>query len=140
MLAAHGYAAGLPLGQSRAIGGWRDAFDGRSVSRTEPDYESWRQAMPWQMYTAPRYPDMIARPASSAAIPELVATARKAGLRLAVKSGGHNVSEAFLRDGGILLDLGELQVYSRVSHDARHQQAHAGKEPHHHSQCHTALA
>ena len=30
------------------------------------------------------------------------------GRRLAIKSGGHNVSEVFLRDGGLLLDLGEL--------------------------------
>ena len=52
---------------------------------------------------------MIVRPDSAAAVVDVVNMARDAGLRLAIKSGGHNVSEAFLRDGGLLLDLGELQ-------------------------------
>ena len=88
---------------------WRDQFAGRSVSRTDTDYESWRQSMPWQMHTAPRYPDLITRPNSAAAVSDVIGMASKSGQRLAIKSGGHNVSEAFLRDGGVLLDLGELQ-------------------------------
>ena len=97
---------------SPALSTWRDNFNGRSVARGEPDYEAWRTAMPWQMYTAPRQPELIARPDSAAAVSDVLAYARKQGLRLAIKSGGHNVSEAFLRDGGVLLDLGELQSIS----------------------------
>jgi hypothetical protein len=41
-------------------------------------------------------------------------------MSLAIKSGGHNVSEAFLRNGGILLDLGELQG---IEIDAENQTA-----------------
>lgn len=95
-----------------AVTVWRERFDGRTVARDEPDYETWREAMPWQMYTAPRRPDLIAKPDSAAAVGDVIALARQHGLRVAIKSGGHNVSEAFLRDGGVLLDLGELQAIS----------------------------
>ena len=92
------------------LGAWRGRFAGRSVTRHEADYESWRNAMPWQMYTAPRRPELIVRPDASTAVVDAVNLARERGLPLAIKSGGHNVSEAFLRDGGMLLDLGELQA------------------------------
>jgi FAD/FMN-containing dehydrogenase len=109
VLAAAGRASwATGTGQS-GTAPWRDQLAGRSVSRHEPDYESWRNAMPWQMYTAPRYPELIVRPDTAAEIPAVLRAARSQGLRVAIKSGGHNVSEAFLRDGGLLLDLGELQ-------------------------------
>ena len=65
--------------------------------------------MPWQTWTADRTPNLIVRPNNRAAVPDVVSFARDNDLRIAVKSGGHNVSESFLRDSGILLDLGELQ-------------------------------
>ena len=92
-----------------ALRQWRGRFAGRSTARGEADYESWRTAMPWQMYTAPRRPDLIVRPDGADAVAEAVGLARGRGLEVAIKSGGHNVSESFLRDGGLLLDLGELQ-------------------------------
>lgn len=109
LLAANGCVSGVPLAARSQVDTWRESFNGRSMSRSDTDYELWRQAMPWQMHTAPRYPDMIARPDSAAAVSDVVAMAHRAGYRLSIKSGGHNVSEAFLRDGGVLLDLGELQ-------------------------------
>lgn len=84
-------------------------FSCRHITRDHPDYEKWRVAMPWQLYTAPRFPEAIVRPNRADEVPDIVQRARHRGRRIAVKSGGHNVSEAFLRDGGILLDLGELQ-------------------------------
>jgi FAD/FMN-containing dehydrogenase len=86
-----------------------DRVTGRTVRRGEPDYESWRRGMPWQMWVADRYPDAIVRPDSSADVADIVRWAGGQRQTLAIKSGGHNVSEAFLRNGGILLDLGELQ-------------------------------
>jgi|TARA_B110000908_G_scaffold172523_1_gene240499 FAD/FMN-containing dehydrogenase len=90
-------------------GEWRQSFDGRVVTQTDSQYEEWRQAMPWQMWTANRHPLLIARPNTRTAAVEVVKFARQHQLQVAIKSGGHNVSEAFLRDNGILLDLGELQ-------------------------------
>jgi len=91
---------------------WRSEFHGRSVVRDESDFEAWRTAMPWQMYKAPRRPELIVRPDSARSVGDVVKLARRRGLRVAIKSGGHNVSGAFLRDGGLLLDLGELQAVS----------------------------
>lgn len=88
---------------------WRSQFPGRTVIRGEEAYESWRLAMPWQMYTAPRYPDLIARPEAATGVAHMLDVAKTQGQRVALKSGGHNVAESFLRDGGMLLDLGELQ-------------------------------
>jgi FAD/FMN-containing dehydrogenase len=107
-------------GASDQLAPWRDRFPGRSVARGERDYESWRDAMPWQMYTAPRRPELILRPDSAAAVADAVRLSRQQNMSLAIKSGGHNVSEAFLRNGGILLDLGELQG---IEIDAEHQTA-----------------
>ena len=85
---------------------------GRVVVRGNADFESWRTSMPWQSWVADRYPALIVRPNNRA---EAIAAVRYAGqndFRVAVKSGGHNLSEAFLRDDSLLLDLGELQGMS----------------------------
>ena len=110
-LLAAGTGVGCAGGAGVAGGdkAWRSGFPGRTVARGEVDYESWRQAMPWQMYTAPRQPDLIARPQTASGIGSVLKAARDQGLRVAIKSGGHNVAESFLREGGMLLDLGELQ-------------------------------
>lgn len=84
-------------------------YPGRYVTQQDADYERWRTAMPWQLYKAPRYPEQIVRPNHRDEVAEIVKIAARDQQRIAVKSGGHNVSEAFLRDGGLLLDLGELQ-------------------------------
>ncbi|MEL0193118.1 MAG: FAD-binding protein, partial [Halieaceae bacterium] len=84
-------------------------YPGRTVFQGDRDYERWRQAMAWQLYKAPRYPEVIVRPDHREQVADVVKKCAAEGRRIAVKSGGHNVSEAFLRDGGLLLDLGELQ-------------------------------
>jgi FAD/FMN-containing dehydrogenase len=85
-------------------------FDGRFVIKGDSNYESWRQSMPWQMWKAERFPQIIARPNTRQAVVDVINFANDNQLKVAIKSGGHNVSEAFLRDGGLLLDLGELQA------------------------------
>ncbi len=89
----------------RTDAAWRLTGEGVVVHGTDPDFETWRRAMPWQGWVAPRRPECIARPADRGQLREALQHARRQGLRVAVKSGGHNVSEAFLRDGGMLVDL-----------------------------------
>ena len=112
-------AALLAAGSSRAATATALAsepiYPGRFVTKGDPDYERWRTAMPWQLYKAPRYPDVIVRPSHSSEVVAVVKRALREGRRLAIKSGGHNVSEAFLRDGGLLLDLGELQQLETIA-------------------------
>jgi FAD/FMN-containing dehydrogenase len=109
-LLAAGSGLRLAIAGGDEIAPWRQNFAGRSVAQGEADYESWRNAMPWQMNAAPRYPHLIARPASVEGVVAAVNASRLNGMQVAIKSGGHNVSGAYLRDGGILLDLGELQA------------------------------
>lgn len=85
------------------------AFKGRIAHRGDSGYEPWRNALPWQMYTAPRYPETLLRVSDASEIRHAVAFARKNNLLVAVRSGGHNVSGSFLRNGGLLIDLGNLQ-------------------------------
>ena len=91
------------------ISQWLKAFDGRVITKLDENYEHWRTSMPWQMWTADRYPLMIVRPNSRQAAVDAVRFAKANNLKVVVKSGGHNVSEAFLRNDSMLLDLGELQ-------------------------------
>lgn len=83
--------------------------DARLATRDSSNYESWRQSMPWQDWTADRYPAVIVRPNNRNAAIEAVRFAARNNFRIAIKSGGHNLSEAFLRNDSLLLDLGELQ-------------------------------
>jgi FAD/FMN-containing dehydrogenase len=82
---------------------------GRVVTRGDADYEQWRQGMPWQMLKPARYPDLIVRARDTTDVVRCVNFARRNGLRLAVRSGGHHVWSNFLRDGGMLLDLALLR-------------------------------
>ena len=84
---------------------WRLPGEGVVVHRGDRDFETWRRAMPWQDWIAARTPECIARPADRGQLREALLHARQQGLRVAIKSGGHNVSEAFLREGGMLVDL-----------------------------------
>ncbi len=115
-------AMGLLALGSKATMGFSDVVapilkqgSGRTIFRGDPGYEDWRKGLPWQMWVANRFPEVIARPDTPDGIADVILAARAQKKKLAIKSGGHNVSEAFLRDGGILLDRGELQ---RVEVDA----------------------
>lgn len=96
----------------------RSTLTGRVLRRGEPDYEDFRLGMPWQMFKPNRYPDWIVQAQTDRDIIAAVNFARRNGLRVAVKSGGHHVWANFLRDGGLLLDLSRLRSVA-VQPDAR---------------------
>jgi len=85
------------------------------ILRSDPEYEATRQGVLWNGVVPDRYPDAIARPSSAGEVAELVRGARAGGLRIAIRSGGHNWRGAYLRDGGLLIDLGGLD---RIEVDA----------------------
>jgi len=84
-------------------------FDGPVLVRGDERYERWRQSMMWQRRKVERYPEIIARPMSGADVANALKFASKNQLKVAVRSGGHNVWASFLRDGGLLLDLSEFK-------------------------------
>ena len=78
------------------------------IARDDPDYESARRAMVWNELTPERRPDVIVRVASVSDVVAAVDFARGHGLRIAVRSGGHAWCGAALRDGGLLVDVANL--------------------------------
>ncbi len=89
--------------RSLALGG-----DGRLVMPDDSDFEAWRQAMTWQMRKPQRYPAAIARVGSAGDVPDVLRYAKRRGLQVAIKSGGHHLWGAALRDNAITLDLARL--------------------------------
>ena len=90
------------------------------ISRDDPADQGLREAAVWNGIVPNRYPDAIARPSSGAEVAELVRTAGEGHLRIGIKSGGHNWRGAYLRDGGLLIDLGGL---NRIEVDAERRTA-----------------
>ena len=80
----------------------------RFVTADDPDYESWRRAMVWQMRKPDRNPAAIARVARAEDVPDVLRYAKRRGVKVAIKSGGHHLWGAALREGAITLDLARL--------------------------------
>lgn len=70
-------------------------------------YEAWRTAMVWQARKPDRRPAMIVRPRDNADISAALRLARRRGLQVTTKSGGHHIWGAQLREGAVLIDLWE---------------------------------
>jgi FAD/FMN-containing dehydrogenase len=126
-LAAAALAAGgmspLARGASRGSARHRLRIDGRVIQRGDANYEEWRRGMAWQMDKPARFPELIVQPRDTNGVIAAVTYARRNGLRVAARSGGHHVWANFLRDDGLLVDLSrfkDLQV------DAEARRALAG--------------
>ncbi|QPP07410.1 FAD-binding oxidoreductase [Streptomyces bathyalis] len=89
--------------------GNRPHIEGELTRRGESAYERARESAVWNGLKPDRFPELIVRPASERDIPQVLAYAREQGLRVSMRSGGHNWSGAQLRDGALLLDLSGLE-------------------------------
>ena len=87
-------------------------FGGRIIERQDVAYEAWRRGMVWQMRKPERYPEAILRPENLADVRAAVRFAARQGLRMAVRSGGHQIWGSSLRDQGVLLDLSRFRQFS----------------------------
>ncbi len=87
-------------------------FGGRVIEKSAPGYDKWRRGMIWQSRKPPRFPEMILRPHNDSDVAAAMRFASSEGLNVSVRSGGHHVWGASLRDGGILLDLSEFKQLS----------------------------
>lgn len=83
-------------------------FTGVVISQDDPAYERIRQDVLWNARTPDRRPEVIVRAASDADVAAAVALARRRGLQVAVRSGGHSWIGSPLRDGTVLVDLSGL--------------------------------
>lgn len=93
---------------------FKSNFDGTLIARSDQHYEAWRTGSLWQMHVPNRHPDLIARPRSDKAISAVLEYASGNGLQISCKSGGHNVAASFMRNSGVMLDLGEFNEIGMI--------------------------
>ena len=95
-----------------------DGSAGRTYYRGESGYETARSAAVKNGRKPDRFPDVIVQAASDADVIAAVRLAKRNGLKIGVRSGGHNWAGAFLRDGGMLIDLSQMNAVT-VDREAR---------------------
>lgn len=88
----------------------QEHISGTVVYRGDPDYERARCAPGWNAVKPERYPDLIVQVASEDDVIAAVNFARTQQMKLAVRGGGHSWCAAALQEGGILLDLSNLNA------------------------------
>jgi FAD/FMN-containing dehydrogenase len=79
-----------------------------ALRRGSEGYEAARRSTLWNALVPERYPDAIVRPREEQDVVSAVLMARREGMRVAVRSGGHSWAGNHLRDGGLAIDLGGL--------------------------------
>jgi FAD/FMN-containing dehydrogenase len=99
-----------------------ESFRGQLVRRENPTYDEHRRV--WNG-SIDRFPALIARCAGVADVIAVVRFARKAGLPVAIRGGGHSFPGLSVCDGGIVIDLGPMKGI-RVDPEARTARAQAG--------------
>ena len=83
----------------------RTAITGTVITPAEPSYDEARQVYSGSI---DRHPAVIARPVNAAEVAAVIAAARDSGLPLAIRSGGHSGAGHGTTDGGIVLDVRDL--------------------------------
>jgi FAD/FMN-containing dehydrogenase len=81
--------------------------DGRVIAPDDPDYDEARAVFYGGL---DKRPAAIVRVANDADVARVIAEARRTGLELAVRSGGHSVAGHSVTDGGIVLDLSQMRA------------------------------
>ena len=68
-----------------------------AVWRGDSSYEAARSGPMWNRRVPERYPDVIVRPGNQDEVIAAVRLARRRGLKIAIRSGGHSWAATFLR-------------------------------------------
>ncbi len=82
---------------------------GLVIDRGDANYESWRTQLSWHGTASRRKPSKIVRPSDVEQVAATVRYARQHGLKVSVKSGGHNYYESWMRDDALLLDMHDFR-------------------------------
>jgi FAD/FMN-containing dehydrogenase len=78
------------------------------VTPSDSDFEAVASGGQWNHLRPARVPDVIARVADEQDVLEAVRFAKASKLKVAVRGGGHNWCNPALRNGGMLIDLADL--------------------------------
>ena len=105
-----------------ALGELSSSFAGELVTPGHPTYEERRRI--WNG-SIDRRPNMIARCAGVADVIDALRCARRHGLLVAIRSGGHSYPGLSVCDSGMVIDLSQMKGI-RVDPEARTARAQAG--------------
>ena len=100
----------------------RPALNGEVVAPDDPEYETARLVL---NAAVDRRPALIVRAADCADVTLTVSLARRRGLELAVRGGGHSFAGHGTTDGGLLLDMSIMRAL-HIDPQRRVAWAHAG--------------
>jgi FAD/FMN-containing dehydrogenase len=89
-----------------------DTLPGRAFRRGDAGYESARCGAVINGRKPQRFPDIIVQVASDHDVVAAVRYAKSRNMKIAVRSGGHSWAGAFIRDGGMLIDLSQMRKFS----------------------------
>jgi FAD/FMN-containing dehydrogenase len=84
----------------------RSSFSGSVIAPGDTDYDKARTLFYGGI---DRYPAVIIKAANTDEVSRVISLARKTGLELAVRSGGHSNAGHSVTEGGILLDLSSMR-------------------------------
>jgi FAD/FMN-containing dehydrogenase len=90
------------------------------LERDADEYETARRAAVWNGDKPDRYPRAIVRAQSAQDVVDAVVYARRHGLRVKARSGGHSWTASSVRDDALLIDLSGLKA---IDFDPRSQTA-----------------
>jgi FAD/FMN-containing dehydrogenase len=86
--------------------------EGRTLARGDVAYEIARRDALWRTNPPDRFPDRIVQANSVGDVVAAVRSAKAAGQRVGVRSGGHSWSGNNVRDGGVLIDVSRLRAFT----------------------------
>ena len=86
--------------------------NGQTFKRGDAGYEAARRACSFNDRLADRFPDVIVQANSVEDVQAAVREAKREGMRIGVRSGGHSWAANHVRDGGMLLDVSRLDAMS----------------------------
>jgi FAD/FMN-containing dehydrogenase len=82
------------------------AFSGSVI---DPNHERYEEARKIHNGLVDKRPALIARCHGTADVVDAIAFARKSGLEISVRGGGHSVAGKAVTDGGLMVDLAEMK-------------------------------
>src|SRR5215217_180460 len=95
--------------QAGELDSFRREFGGQLITPQDPDYDAARSVWNGDI---DRHPVAIARCSTAQDVAAALAFARRAGLDLTVRGGGHNFAGTAIADGALMIDLSGMRQVS----------------------------
>jgi FAD/FMN-containing dehydrogenase len=86
----------------------RKKVRGTVIGQGDRAWPHWCEGMVWQQRKPTRRPPLIVRASNETDVIEAVRFAKRHGLKVAVRTGGHSIWATHMRDEGLLIDLSQL--------------------------------